>query len=176
MHKHSEGDIMEKNMKCLIFSDSHGSGNLMREALLMHRDADAVFFLGDGLREFDALASEYNDKMFIAVRGNCDFYSYFKGKEAEKCESIRLSGYKITATHGDLYGVKYGLCGAIKLASDIESDIILFGHTHEPLCECRMVGDKTVYFFNPGSLSAGSFGILAFDGAPKFSYGRVGKH
>ena len=160
-------------MKCLIFSDSHGSLENMREAMRQNRDAEAVFFLGDGLREADTLASEYSDKMFIAVRGNCDFYPYFKGMDSEKLASISLCGYKITATHGDLYGAKYGMGGLIKLGGDTTADIILFGHTHTPALECVSVRGRPLYLFNPGSICSGSFGILKFDGSPKFSYGSL---
>ena len=33
-------------MKCLCFSDSHGTSAYMRRALKMHPDAEVVFFLG----------------------------------------------------------------------------------------------------------------------------------
>lgn len=160
-------------MKCIIFSDSHGSFENMKEAASLHRDAEVIFFLGDGLREADALAAEYSDKMLIAVRGNCDFYPYFRGMEAEKLASLKLCGYKITATHGDLYGVKYALGGLITLGRDTDSDIILFGHTHSPALECVSVNEKPLYLFNPGSVSSGSFGILELSEKPKFSYGSV---
>lgn len=163
-------------MKCLIFSDSHGSFENMREAVNLHRDAEVIFFLGDGLREADALADEYSDKTFIAVRGNCDFYPYFKGMEAEKSAALRLCDYKITATHGDLYGVKYALGGLIILGRDTASDIILFGHTHTPTLECVSISERALYLFNPGSISSGSFGILELLEKPKFSYGNVRRY
>lgn len=160
-------------MKYLIFSDSHGSYENMKDALFMHRDADGVFFLGDGLREADLLHTEYPDKIFISVRGNCDFYPYFNGFEAQKTETLNLSGFRITATHGDIFGVKYALGGLFKLAQDTCSDIILFGHTHSPLCESASLKGKNVTFFNPGSIAGGSFGLLILNGKAEFLHSKI---
>ena len=147
-------------MKCLVFSDSHGQSYLMSQIIRMHSDAEAIFFLGDGLREADLLRSEFSDKIWIAVRGNCDMFSYFGNSPAEKTETLWLSGHKITATHGDLYGAKYGLGGLIKLARDTESDIVLFGHTHQPLEKYISTDEGGYYLFNPGSIGAGSYGVI----------------
>lgn len=162
-------------MKCLVFSDSHGADYLIKEVLSMHGDAEAVFFLGDGLREIDTLAEGYPEKFWVAVRGNCDFYSFFKGRPAEKLETLSLGGYKIAVTHGDLYGVKYGSAGLIKLARDTDSDIVLFGHTHAPFESYISEYEKPFYLFNPGSisLSSGSYGIMTLTDAPFFSHGEI---
>ena len=45
-------------MKCLCFSDSHGTSAYMRRALKMHPDAEVVFFLGDGLSDLEELTGE----------------------------------------------------------------------------------------------------------------------
>ena len=157
-------------MKCLIFSDSHGSLDNMRAAVSMHRDTEVIFFLGDGLREADLLREENPDKAFIAVRGNCDFYPYVNGMEAEKIAVLTLSGRKIVATHGDLHGVKYALSGLIMLARDTGADIILFGHTHTRALECALANGRSVQLFNPGSISSGSFGVLTLGESVEFSH------
>jgi predicted phosphodiesterase len=48
-------------MKCLVFSDSHGSSYGMLKALALHPDAEVVFFLGDGLSDADSV--EYSDRI-----------------------------------------------------------------------------------------------------------------
>ena len=166
---------MQKNIKCLVFSDSHGSVFFVKEALSMHMDAQVVFFLGDGLSEIDTLSNAYPEKFWIAVRGNCDFYSSFAGSPAKKTEEITLSGYRITATHGDLYGAKYGLGGLISLARETNADIVLFGHTHLPLEKYLSDGEKPLYLFNPGSisLSSGSYGIMTLGKGVIFSHGAI---
>ena len=162
-------------MKCLIFSDAHGYTGYVRQALKIHPDAETVFFLGDGLREIDALSMEFPDKFWISVRGNCDFYSYFRGAIAEKTETVSLAGYRITATHGDLFGAKYGIGGLVGLARETNSDAVLFGHTHSPFTKYVSEYEKPFYLFNPGSISqsSGSYGVLTLTDALFFSHGEL---
>ena len=51
-------------MKLLVFSDSHGMPLYMREALERHRTADAVIFLGDGMRDFEAMRALFPEMAF----------------------------------------------------------------------------------------------------------------
>ena len=95
-------------MKCLVFSDSHGNEEYMRRAIKLNRDADIIFFLGDGLSDAELLAENDTLHTWIAVRGNCDFRSFFLGRGVDKTEEIIVENKKIVATHGDLYSVKYG--------------------------------------------------------------------
>ena len=162
-------------MKCLIFSDSHGCESGITRVLSMHRDADVVFFLGDGLSDADSVASFDRTRMWISVKGNCDFRSNFLGREVYKTEEITLEGKKIVLTHGDLYGVKFGCEGIKNLALSRKADIVLFGHTHTPYEE--YANDvKPIYLFNPGSISSPSFsfGILMItESGVLFSHGRA---
>lgn len=163
-----------KTLKILVFSDSHGSTLFMRRALNMHRDAEAVFFLGDGLADVDTLAYMFPNVAWIAVRGNNDFSGLFRGREVEELESIVLGGFKIVATHGNHYYVKHGT-GAIKrLARQQEADIVLFGHTHTPYEEYVPDDAHPFYLFNPGAASgyAPSFGVITLDKTPLLSHGR----
>ncbi len=139
-------------MKCLCFSDSHGDKNSMYAAILRHPDAEVVFFLGDGLSDAESLAMGDEKRMWIAVRGNCDFYSEFSGNTAKRVEEITLNGKKIVLTHGDLYGVKSSLAELKALARERSADIVLFGHTHIPCEEYVSVDDRAVWLFNPGSV------------------------
>ena len=136
-------------MKCLCFSDSHGSPRLMRLALSMHRDAEVVFFLGDGLSDAYELSAEFPTVMFYFVRGNCDFGVAYSN--TEKTLLLNLLGKKIAMTHGDLYGVKGGLGGVISFGRKNECDLVLFGHTHIPYEGYD--SDGGFYLFNPGSIS-----------------------
>lgn len=151
-------------MKCLVFSDSHGCVGYMREALRMHPDAEVVFFLGDGVSDINHIAAYDIERMWICVRGNCDFTKIFRESELNKTEEITLLGKKILLTHGDLYNVKFGLDRLKYLAIERNADIVLFGHTHIP-SEEYVSSEKPFYLFNPGSISSPSysFGIITLD-------------
>ena len=151
-------------MKCLVFSDSHGNTRAMQRALLSHPDAEVVFFLGDGLSDADLISSADSARAWLAVAGNCDLSPMFRGSFVKKTDAITLEGSRIVFTHGDLYGVKYGVGGTVKLASDTNARIVLFGHTHEPLEQYIPTDDGGFYLFNPGSIGGGSYGVILLRG------------
>lgn len=162
-------------MKCLVFSDSHNNCYNMTRALRLHRDAEIVFFLGDGLSDIDYVSSLLPSAKFLAVRGNCDMRRLALGQLCEKTEMIEIMGKRIVYTHGDLYGAKYGTAGLEKLAQEKGADIVLYGHTHLPATEYFSDYEKPFYLFNPGCVgsSSGMYGILTLtEGSePLFSHG-----
>ena len=143
-------------MKCLCFSDSHGSPYNIRLALSKHPDAEVIFFLGDGLRDLEYFITD-RSRAWLAVQGNCDYSPLLGDYNVKKTDSITLMGKRIVFTHGDLYGVK-------KLASDLSADLVLFGHTHEALEKYIPTDEGGFYLFNPGSIGAGyggaSYGVI----------------
>jgi putative phosphoesterase len=148
-------------MKILIFSDSHGRGDKIIRAIRLHKDAQVVFFLGDGLSELEGIAASYTNIAFLAVRGNCDAYPLFRGVPAEKTATVTLFDKKIFYTHGDLYGVKSGIGNLLSYVRAAHADIALYGHTHTP--DLNYIDG--VYLFNPGAVGSyeGSYGILTID-------------
>ena len=144
-------------MKCLVFSDSHGTSLGMKRALRMHPDAEVIFFLGDGLSDFEELIYD-RSRAYIAVRGNWDVNGILGDSMVKKTDSITLMGHRIFLTHGDLYGVKYGLDGIKRLAVDHNADLVLFGHTHQKFEKYIPTEEGGYYLFNPGSIGGG-FGI-----------------
>lgn len=164
-------------MKCLVFSDTHGSLAAVRRAMSMHPDCEVVFFLGDGIRDIEAVALTRSDIAFIAVRGNCDSTEYFRDTALKKVEKINILGHKILLTHGDLFSAKSGLGGLKSLAKSEGVDIVLFGHTHTP-CEIYVSdSEHPFYLFNPGSASGSSatFGVinLCENTPPLLSHGEI---
>ncbi len=152
-------------MKCLCFSDSHGSSLYIEKALSLHRDAEVVFFLGDGLSDIERCSLNYPNTAFLAVRGNCDFSSLMAGREVSKTDEISIMGKHIVYTHGDLYGVKYGDGGLLRIAEVKSADVILYGHTHIPSEKYIATDRGGVYLFNPGSIglsygNSPSYGIM----------------
>lgn len=161
-------------MKCLIFSDSHGNTRNMKEAIARNSDAEVVLFLGDGLKDADTLAANDGIRAWLAVAGNCDYVPLFKDGFVKKTDSITLMGKKIVFTHGDLYGAKYGMGGLLSLAGEMGADIVLFGHTHEALEKYYSLENRGAYFFNPGSIGDGSYGLLLLtDKGILLSHGRI---
>ncbi|MBI5872915.1 MAG: metallophosphoesterase family protein [Candidatus Omnitrophica bacterium] len=101
-------------------------------------------------------------KPLKAVLGNLDsaqLREYLKEKE-----TFLLAKYKIGVMHG--FGRAEGVFDLVKKTFDNTYDLVIFGHTHEPLCE--KIG-KTI-FFNPGSptdkifTSVNAYGIIELDG------------
>lgn len=169
---------LEDVLDFLIFSDSHGKSDAMQSVLDRQiRTPDAVFFLGDGLRDTEWL--DMNGADLYDVRGNCD---WFGGGDTPDERTLCFEGHKIFLTHGHAYGVKGGVGALLAHAAQMDADIVLFGHTHTPLCQALPIGEtvggmvltRPLYLFNPGSLGAGSFGTLTLRGETVlFSHGTV---
>ena len=156
-------------MDILIFSDSHGDTTKMHRMMRKQiARPDAVFFLGDGLRDTDAL--DPTDPPLYRVCGNCDWFSQ---NEAPAKIVMALGGHVIFATHGHLYDAKSGDHALLMHALAMGADIVLFGHTHIPTLKIIPAGtelyssatgsvttERPIYLFNPGSLHQSSFGTL----------------
>ncbi len=172
-----ENDTENYFMQFLIFSDSHGRPEKLKEALSRTHRCDGVFFLGDGVKDL-----AYCDiECLYAVSGNCDYFSFDRDEFPDK-RVVTVGGKRILMTHGHKYGVKSGLGSLIYAAIEEDADIVLFGHTHERL-DMRVTQDtvpslkKPVYFFNPGSIGdfPGSWGCLdiTLRGEVLFSHGEL---
>ncbi len=140
-------------MRILVVSDTHGDAFSLRQAILKQPTADVVVHVGDGADEAQEMKESFPEKMFLMVRGNCDW-----GSTLPNDEVTRLAGKDIFYTHGYTHNVKYGLYEVVSAARDNKADILLFGHTHNALTEY----DNGLYIMNPGSLhgSQGSYGII----------------
>lgn len=140
-------------MRILVVSDTHRDSAALRRAILAQPTAEAVIHLGDGAEEAEEMKLNFPEKMFLLVRGNCDWGSTLPPEGIAE-----FSGKRIFYTHGYTYNVKYGLYEALTAARRSKADVLLFGHTHEPLAEYR----DGVYLMNPGSLngSYGTYGTL----------------
>lgn len=162
-------------MDFLIFSDSHGRSDPMQAAIDRQlRAPDSIFFLGDGLRDTEVLHTGRSH--LFSVRGNCDL---FWDPTVATEQLLPFEGHTILITHGHLYGVKSGLGGLISQATRLGADVVLFGHTHEPLCTTLSTEEsplcRPMYLFNPGSIGySGRFGTLTLRGNDVlFAHGRI---
>lgn len=129
-------------MLLAVFSDSHGSGAAMAAAVAQYRP-DHVIFLGDGVRDAEAVRQRHPDIAFTILRGNCD---RDEGYPADAL--MTLEGVGIFAAHGHNHGVKYNMdsfCNSVWCSG---STLGLYGHTHTPLW--REV--RGMQILNPGSI------------------------
>lgn len=140
-------------MRILVMSDTHGDRWALQQALQAQPKAAAVFHLGDGEAEARAAQAACPQLPFYLVRGNCDWSSSLPARL-----TVELGGKRFFLTHGYAENVKYGLEEALRAAREQEAQVLLFGHTHQPLSEYR----DGLYVLNPGSLhgSSGSYGYV----------------
>lgn len=140
-------------MRVLVVSDTHRDEYALRRAILSQPRAEVVIHLGDGEEEAILMKESFPDKMFVLVRGNCDWNSMLPVKA-----EITLMQKRLFCTHGYTYRVKMGLWDAKAAARDAKADILLYGHTHVAQTDY----EDGLYIMNPGSLhgSQGTYGII----------------
>ncbi|MBQ8868869.1 MAG: YfcE family phosphodiesterase [Oscillospiraceae bacterium] len=138
-------------MRILVISDSHGNFFKFKDVMEKHRDAELVFFLGDGKREYEDICDLFPERKILAVKGNCDFIS-----PLPSVNTVGSEQGKILYTHGDVFNVKFGTQRLEEAAVKEGARLVLYGHTHKR--DARYLNG--MYIFNPGSLgSDGSYGI-----------------
>lgn len=140
-------------MRLLVVSDTHRDEAALRDAILSQPKAEAVIHLGDGEEEACRMRETFPDRMFLQVRGNCDWGSTLPVEGL-----AHFGGKTIFYTHGYTYNVKYGTYDLVSAAREKKADIVLFGHTHIPVAEY----EDGLYILNPGSLHGGqgTYGII----------------
>lgn len=142
-------------MKILVFSDSHRSLSGMYAAIDLHKPQQ-VIHLGDMMSDAEEVAEHYPMLPFCLVPGNCDGW----GAAVPVKKEIKLGGKSILLSHGHRWGVKSGCGAAIADARAVGADILLFGHTHVPLC--RRLEDG-LWMMNPGPARS-SYGLIELEG------------
>lgn len=140
-------------MRILVVSDTHGNEANLRRAVLSQPQAELVIHLGDGEEEANRVKTDFPEKMFLQVRGNCDW-----GSSLPYIGEYMAKDKKLFFTHGHLFGVKSGLYTVTCAAREQGAQVLLFGHTHQALCDY----EDGLYLLNPGSLSGwqASFGTV----------------
>ena len=134
-------------MRILVVSDTHRNVDSLRKILLAQPTAEIVIHLGDGEEDVALLRPSFPEKMFLQVRGNCDWGSNLPYTGVYTAEDV-----KIFYTHGHLYNVKGGLYQAVCAAREQRAQVLLFGHTHTALTDY----DDGLHIMNPGSAGMGS--------------------
>lgn len=144
-------------MKILVMSDSHGRRDLVEKCIRSNSQAEVVLHLGDYTGDFSNMRFTFPEKMFINVRGNCDF-----DREVPLVRVETFEGVKIFMVHGHTHDVKYSLNAVMAAARKEGAQICLYGHTHESYNKYH----DGLYVMNPGSLayprgmSSAGYGII----------------
>ncbi len=120
---------MVQEMKLLVFSDSHGTLSFM-ETAVEREEPQYILHLGDVARDARALSERYPSIPLDFVVGNCDCAPDEPTKKV-----IQVENTTIFMTHGHAYSVKAGIGRATLAAREAGAQILLFGHTHESLCD-----------------------------------------
>lgn len=112
-------------MKIIVMSDSHNNYFALNK-IVQDFYADLYIHLGDGERELNRIYTQYPDKKFIHIAGNCDFASLSEKEllftpDDQNC---------IFAVHGHQYGVKSSVEPLKMIAREKGANILLYGHTH----------------------------------------------
>ena len=145
-------------MNILVLSDSHKNlTNLKR--VLNEMSYDYVIFLGDYVSDIMPFAKRLKNKLFV-VRGNADGDIDFDDDLL-----IEIKGKKFFISHGHNYGVKYGMNGIFQKATEMNADILLFGHTHIAF---QTQLENGLIVLNPGSVGKGrlkenTFGMVKIE-------------
>ena len=147
-------------MKWMIASDLHGSAYYCKKMMeaFEREKADRLLFLGDILyhgprndlprdyapKEVIRMMNSFSGRI-LAVRGNCEAEVDQMVLDFPVLASyavLELGSNIIFATHGHVWNID-------SLPPLKEGDVLLYGHTHVPLCEEK----NGVLCLNPGSLS-----------------------
>lgn len=127
--------------RILIFSDTHRYIDGCIRAIDAIKKIDAVIHAGDHDSDAEDLASIYPDIPMYYVRGNCDFSS----NPSELVTTI--GGKRIFIAHGHTYGVKQEYSRIISAGSECGAELVVFGHTHNPVT----LYERGMTVINPGS-------------------------
>lgn len=148
-------------MKLLICADSHTDGALLAELIRLEAPS-ALLHLGDCYSDTAELPTLFPQLPLYRVSGNNDYTG-----EAPAELLLQLGGKRLFLTHGHRYRVKMGLLQLHLRAQELEADAALFGHTHQPLLDCR----NGIWLLNPGSASrrlyqpfAATYATMRLDG------------
>ena len=127
-------------MRLGVISDTHGS--LHEQVFDVFSQVDHILHGGD-VGNHDILIELGGLAPVTAVYGNTDGFEI--RNRCPKVAKLELDGLYVTVTHGD----QFGRPDPVVLHEAFpEADIIVYGHTHEPLLQ---LVEQTVTVMNPGS-------------------------
>lgn len=137
--------------RIIVISDTHRHMDYALRVLDNLSEYDMIIHLGDYSADAARLERLYKNVTVVSVCGNNDFPSPSSPAERE----IEIDGVKLFLTHGHKYGVKFGYERIYLRALELGAQVVLFGHTHVPICE----KEDEVLMLNPGGYNSNSRGV-----------------
>ena len=132
-------------MKIAVFSDTHRRIEGAVSAIRKYQP-DLIIHLGDHYGDAADIQNTFPDIPMERVPGNCDY-----APGVEPVRYIEPMGVRMMLCHGHTYNVKMELLPLMNAACFSGSQIVMFGHTHEPLY--RIV--RGIHVLNPGTAGKG---------------------
>ncbi len=131
-------------MKYLIISDLHLSepNKLPKIIIELAKELEGIICAGDLTSEKVLEELKEMNKNLIVVKGNCDSI------ELPEYLEFEVENKKIGVIHSNQFG-RNNLEKISEFANSKKVDVLIFGHTHQPLVEKR--GD--LLLINPGTLT-----------------------
>jgi len=124
--------------KIIVVSDSHKHNEALNKIFSHHPDIDTCIHCGDLQDNENGLEIR---KLYI-VRGNNDFDLYPNDLD------LVIENFNIHVTHGHYEDIETSTTKLENKAVQNNSDIVLFGHTHDP----KFYQKDGIYYLNPGSV------------------------
>ena len=135
-------------MRIGVIADTHGL--LRPEVFDVFRDVDHILHGGD-VGKPEILSDLAVLAPVTAVYGNMDGLEL--RQRLPQVAALQLDGFDIVVTHGDQLGSP---TPALLHEAFPAAEIIVYGHTHQPLLE---LVDRTVTVLNPGGAGPRRFGL-----------------
>ncbi|MBC5792604.1 MAG: metallophosphoesterase [Nanohaloarchaea archaeon] len=142
-----------------VISDSHipsRAKKIPEKFLEVVKEADKVVHCGDFVTKETYDMLEQKSKEFIAVKGNCDRF------HLPNSETFNIDDFSVGAYHGTGINPRGHHPTLLRIADDLEVDVLIHGHTHEQ----ETVKKQENLLLNPGSCT-GVGGGSSTDGKPE---------
>lgn len=130
-------------MRVLVISDTHGRCGILDQVFREAGEIDCVIHCGDVSEDEKEIRSRVQCPVLM-VAGNNDFFT-----DLPKEIKTTLAGNSIFICHGHRQRVSFGMEGLYFRGLEENAGIVLFGHTHRPMCAWQ----GGMLIANPGSLS-----------------------
>ena len=143
-------------MRGLVFSDTHGVIDSCLRTVRKIKDVDMIIHAGDVSADAKQLAEIFTKIPVKYVCGNCEYV--LSPSELE----FSVEDKKFFVTHGHYFNVKYedSYTTLLNKAKAVNADIVIFGHTHKPICDVR----EGITLLNPGSVKfGGTYGVVEIE-------------